>query len=85
MEINIKQEIGKWFLDVSKYVLTAMLLTSLISELNQPMITIVTAMVLCVSFAIGFHLLRQRRDEERRRMRNRDNNKHNNKPNKKQR
>ena len=33
--MNIKQEFGKWFLDVAKYVLTAMLLTAMIDGLSQ--------------------------------------------------
>lgn len=30
--MNVKQEFGKWFLDVAKYVLTAMLLTAMMEQ-----------------------------------------------------
>jgi len=73
--MNLKEEIGKWFLDVAKYVLTAMLLTSLISGLSEPWITLSTAGVLGLSFLIGFTLLRKGKQEEERKARNRERNK----------
>ena len=69
--MNIKQEFGKWFLDVAKYVLTAMLLSSMIEGLSQVwLLTTATAVtVLCLVF--GALLMRKGREEEDRRERNR--------------
>lgn len=33
--MNVKEEYGKWFMDVAKYVLTAMLLTTMIEGMSQ--------------------------------------------------
>jgi hypothetical protein len=41
--VNLKQEFGKWFLDVAKYVITAMLLTSMIEGMSQTWIVATTA------------------------------------------
>ena len=70
--MNLKQEFGKWFLDVAKYVLTAMLFTSMIEGLSQPWLIAVTAAVLALSLLFGFILLRKGKQEEDRKARNRE-------------
>ena len=69
--MNIKQEFGKWFLDVAKYVLTAMLLTTMIEGMSQQWIVVgsIIIMILCLTF--GAILMRKGRDEEYKRERNR--------------
>ena len=78
--MNIKQEFGKWFLDVAKYVLTAMLLSSMIEGLSQSwLINIsVAVIVLCLVFG-GVLMSKGNKDEDRRernRQRHRDKIKH---------
>ena len=70
--MNMKEEFGKWFLDVAKYVLTAMLLTSLIEGLSQPWVVVATAAILMLSLISGFVLLKKGKQEEDRRIRNRE-------------
>ena len=70
--MNIKQEFGKWFLDVAKYVLTAMLLSSMIEGLNQLWLLAVTACVTILCLIFGAVLIRKGREEEERRERNRE-------------
>lgn len=69
--VNIKQEFGKWFLDVAKYVLTAMLLTTMIDGMSQEWIVVgsIIIMVLCLGF--GALLMRKGKEEEDVRERNR--------------
>lgn len=59
--MNVKQEFGKWFLDVAKYVLTAMLLSSMIEGLNQMWLLTVTAAVTVLCLLFGAILLRKGR------------------------
>lgn len=73
--MNIKEEYGKWFLDVAKYVLTAMLLTSMIEGLSRPWLISATAAIVVLSLAFGTLLLKRGDDEEKRRIRNRNRNK----------
>ena len=70
--MNIKQEFGKWFLDVAKYVLTAMLLTSMIDGLSQTWIISTTAIVSILCLTFGAILLRKGKAEEDKKERNRE-------------
>ena len=69
--MNIKQEFGKWFLDVAKYVITAMLLTAMIDGLSQVWLILVSALVTMLCLIFGAVLMRKGKDEEDRRERNR--------------
>ena len=69
--MNVKQEFGKWFLDVAKYVLTAMLLTAMFDGLNQTWIIAITACVTILCLVFGAILMRKGKEEEDRRERNR--------------
>ena len=70
--MNIKQEFGKWFLDIAKYVLTAMLLTTMIEGLSQTWIIVTTAVVSILCLTFGVILLRKGKIEEERKERNRE-------------
>jgi Sec-independent protein secretion pathway component TatC len=70
--MNIKQEFGKWFLDVAKYVLTAMLLTSMIDGLSQTWIIVAATLVLVLCLIFGTILMRRGKEEEDRKERNRE-------------
>lgn len=70
--MNIKQEFGKWFLDVSKYVLTAMLLSSMIEGLSQTWFIATTAAVTILCLIFGAILMRKGKEEEDRKARNRE-------------
>ena len=69
--MNIKQEFGKWFLDVAKYVLTAMILTSMIEGLTKTWMIAGSTTLMSACLIFGAVLMRQGRDEEERRERNR--------------
>lgn len=69
--MNVKQEFGKWFLDVAKYVLTAMLLTAMIEGLDQFWLIAVTTCVTILCLVFGAILMHKGKEEEDRRERNR--------------
>ena len=69
--MNIKQEFGKWFLDVAKYVLTAMILTSMIDGLSQTWLIVGASVLMSVCLIFGGILISQGRKDEDRRERNR--------------
>ena len=69
--MNVKQEFGKWFLDVAKYVLTAMLLTTMIDGMNQTWLLAVTTAVTMICLLFGAVLIRKGREDEDRKERNR--------------
>jgi hypothetical protein len=70
--MNIKQEFGKWFLDVAKYVLTAMILASMIEGLSQGWLIVASSVLMLTCLAFGAILMRKGREEEERRERNRN-------------
>jgi len=69
--VNIKQEFGKWFLDVAKYVLTAMILTSMIEGLSQVWLIVGASVLMTICLFFGGILMRKGKEEEDRRERNR--------------
>ena len=69
--MNIKQEFGKWFLDVAKYVLTAMLLTAMIEGMSQTWIIVGSFVITLACLLFGGILIGKGRKEEDRRERNR--------------
>ncbi|MBQ8990238.1 MAG: hypothetical protein IJ067_11155 [Prevotella sp.] len=70
--MNIKQEFGKWFLDVAKYVLTAMLLTAMIEGLSQMWLIVVTTVISILCLIFGGILMHKGKEEEDKRQRNRE-------------
>ena len=69
--MNIKHEFGKWFLDVAKYVLTAMILTSMIDDLSQSGLIIGASLLMVLCLLFGAYLMRRGKEEEDRKERNR--------------
>ena len=69
--MNIKQEFGKWFLDVAKYVLTAMILTSMIEGLSQVWLIVGASVLMTICLFFFFFFFRKGKEEEDRRERNR--------------
>ena len=78
-DMNLKEEYGKWFMDVAKYVLTAMLLTTMIEGMSQSGIMITTAVILLLCLGFGTLLLKSGNDEEERKRKRREKNKKNKK------
>ncbi len=62
----MKEEIGKWLMDIAKYILTAILLTSLFDGLEDLWITYIIAFITtAVTFMTGIVLLRKKQKEEK--------------------
>ncbi len=61
-------------MDVAKYVLTAMLLTTMIEGMSQTWITVTTAVIVLLSLTFGTILMRKGKEEEDRKERNREKN-----------
>jgi hypothetical protein len=55
----MKQEFGKWFLDVAKYILTALILTYFFGEMGNTLALCLSSGLFLICLFIGFFLLRQ--------------------------
>ncbi len=53
----MNNEIGKWFLDVAKYVMTAFLLTKMFSKVDSWSVIIGAILTVFVMFAVGVYFL----------------------------
>lgn len=62
----MKETFGKWFLDVAKYILTAMLLATAFTDMEKSLMLTLTLIGFAICLTIGFLLLRQAdRDKEK--------------------
>ncbi len=56
---EVKKEIGKWFLDIAKYVATAVVLTTIFSSVNNQGIILLGGMAtISVSMTVGIWLIK---------------------------
>ena len=53
MEKETKKEIGKWLMDIAKYLLTAVFFTSIFKEVSQRWLAAISALVVIVVFCVG--------------------------------
>lgn len=51
------KELGKWFMDISKYMVTALLITTIFSDMNEPIIFSMVAILSIVVLIIGLVLV----------------------------
>ena len=51
------KELGKWFMDISKYMVTALLITTIFSDMNEPIIFSMVAILSIVVLVIGLILV----------------------------
>ena len=57
MELN--KELGKWLLDISKYLITAMLLTTPFGDMSNPWIVVSVIFSAALTFWLGYLLLKK--------------------------
>lgn len=54
----MKKELGKWLMDVAKYMMTALLLSSVFGEMDKPLMIILVSLGIFVTLVFGLLLLR---------------------------
>ena len=60
----MKKELGKWLLDISKYLVTGVLLTSIITDLEQWLIYVLAVVVSVICFSFGLYAIKLADKEE---------------------
>ena len=71
----MKEKFGEWFLDVAKYILTAMFLTTVMTDVETPVVLCVTSLIFFICVIIGYLLLRQAYKEKKQKEERRNKNK----------
>lgn len=52
-------ELGKWLLDISKYLVTALLLTTAFSDMNNPWIVLIVFLSAVFTLSVGLWLIKK--------------------------
>lgn len=60
----MRQKLGDWFLDVAKYILTAVLLSSMFTDMRNPWVFSGVVLAFIVAFAIGIYLIKTNNKKE---------------------
>ncbi len=58
-------EFGKWLLDIAKYMLTALLLANVFSDMGKPMaiVEVIVAIALCLG--VGLYLIKKNNNQKK--------------------
>ena len=56
--LPMKKEIGKWLMDIAKYITTAILLSAVFKDLESPLVVIGGICAAMVTLAWGLYLIR---------------------------
>ena len=75
IEEDMKKEIGKWFMDIAKYIATAVLLTQIFGGLaDSPFIIVYALLSVIAIFSVGVSILHGSDLDEKRAEKNRNKN-----------
>ena len=63
---TMKKEFGKWMMDIAKYIVTAVLLATVFSEISDRLTVYLTSVLsVVISLGCGLWLLREQKKEEK--------------------
>ena len=69
----MKKEIGKWFMDVAKYIATAVLLTQIFGGMADSVYIIIFALIsVIIIFTIGVSIIHSDDEDQKRKERNKN-------------
>ena len=60
----MKTEFGKWLMDIAKYMVTALLLATIFSDMDSPIIIYVVVMLSAIVLCTGLYWVNEGRKEE---------------------
>ena len=64
--VKMDEEIGKWLLDISKYIITAYILSQMFGKDNDSWWSFIGAVLLAVLlFALGYYLIKKGKDKNK--------------------
>ncbi|WP_315367252.1 DUF6722 family protein [Prevotella koreensis] len=60
----MKEALGKWLMDIAKYITTAVLLSTIFGEVNdKPTIVVLSSIAIITSLCTGLYLVNKKRKE----------------------
>ena len=61
----MKKEFGKWLLDIAKYMVTALLLSTIFADMQEPVIIYIVAIFSFVLLIVGLSIIYNSEQEEK--------------------
>ena len=61
----MKTEFGKWLMDIAKYMVTALLLSTIFAETNEPIILYMVAILSLTILGLGLYWINEGKKEEK--------------------
>ena len=61
----MKTEFGKWLMDIAKYMVTALLLSTIFAEMNEPIILYMVVVLSLTVLAFGLYWVNEGKKEEK--------------------
>lgn len=62
---SMKKELGKWLMDIAKYMVTALLLSSVFGDMNQVGIYASVIIATAITLGWGLYLVRDEKDNKK--------------------
>jgi len=63
--LPMKTEFGKWLMDIAKYMVTALLLSTIFSEMNEPIILYTVIILTPIILGYGLYWVNEGKKEEK--------------------
>lgn len=61
----MKTEFGKWLMDIAKYMVTALLLSTIFAEMNDPIIIYMVVILSMIVLGFGMYWVNEGKKDER--------------------
>ena len=63
--LPMKTEFGKWLMDIAKYMVTALLLSTIFAEMNEPIILYMVVLLSLFVLCLGLYWVNEGKKEEK--------------------
>ena len=60
----MRKEIGKWLMDVAKYVLTAVIISTIFKEMQDKWMYVIASIIAITTFSLGLWFLHSKKEED---------------------
>ena len=60
----MRKELGKWLMDIAKYVLTAVIISAAFKGMNEIWMYVVAGLIVTTTVCLGLWLIRDKQKEE---------------------
>ena len=60
----MRKEIGKWLMDVAKYVLTAVIISTIFKEMQDKWMYVIASIIAITTFSLGLWFLHSKTEED---------------------